>query len=74
MYHQIDWDNLGYPGLVTCGPELIGTGATPTGRTYRPDLRPVLGENQPSLPRPQTWSVLTLVQAWASVTVGWPGP
>ena len=33
-YHQINWDhNLGYPGfgLVTCGPERVGTGATPTG-------------------------------------------
>ena len=22
---------MGYPGLVTCGPERVGTGATPTG-------------------------------------------
>ena len=45
-YHQINWDNQGHPRLVTCGPERVGTGATPTGLTYRPDLRPVLGENQ----------------------------
>ena len=30
-YHQINWDNPGYPGLVTCGPERVGTGATPKG-------------------------------------------
>ena len=29
-YHQINWDNPGYPWLVTC-PERVGTGATPTG-------------------------------------------
>ena len=45
--HQINWDNPGYPGLVSCGPERVGTGATPTGWTYRSDLRKVLGENQP---------------------------
>ena len=26
-YHQINWDNPGYPGLVACGPERVGTGA-----------------------------------------------
>ena len=31
VYHQINWDNLRYPRLVTCGPERVGTGATPTG-------------------------------------------
>ena len=30
-YHQINWDNPGYPGLVTFGPERVGAGGTPTG-------------------------------------------
>ena len=32
-YYQINWDDSGYPTLlvVTCGPERVGTGATPTG-------------------------------------------
>ena len=45
----INWDNPAYPGLVTCGPERVDSGATPTGWTYRPNLRPVLGEKPASI-------------------------
>ena len=58
-YHHINWDNQGFPGLVTCGPERVGTGATSTGLTCRPDLCPVLGQNQPPQPQSQTWSEQT---------------
>ena len=37
-YHHIkciNWDNPGYPGLETCGPERVGTGAPPTARRRR---------------------------------------
>ena len=34
-YHQKNWDNPGYPSLVTGGPKRVGTGATPTARRRR---------------------------------------
>ena len=32
-HHQINWDNPGYPGLVTCGPERVSTGLTDRNRS-----------------------------------------
>ena len=32
-YHHTNWDNTGYPWLVTCSPECVGKGTTLTGTT-----------------------------------------